>query len=46
MGEDVSFCRLARGSGFTVVREYRVHEPRITDPMGHGSGKFGESLNG
>ena len=44
MGEDVSFCRLARGSG---VKLYANTESRTTH---HGSwgweGKFGESLNG
>ncbi len=44
MGEDVSFCRLARGSGFKL---YANTESRTTH---HGSwgweGKFGESLNG
>ena len=44
MGEDISFCRLARGSGFKI---YANTESRTKH---HGSwaweGKFGESLNG
>ncbi len=44
MGEDVSFCRLARGSGFNIYANTQ------STTQHHGSwaweGKFGESLNG
>ena len=44
MGEDVSFCRLARGSGFNIYANTQ------STTQHHGSyawkGKFGDSLNG